>query len=135
MKKLIFVLFVSFTYLNISSQQLISTSGDYFKTKDYTISWSIGEIVTDYSERVTQGMQQPLIERDVNIKTVEQKVKVYPNPVKGILTIETKNRFSITDIEGTIIYSGKENKVNMSDNKSGIYILKVNNSVIKIIKL
>ncbi len=46
------------------SQSLISSAGDYFETENISLSWSIGEVVTEtFSTNdlfVTQGFQQSI---------------------------------------------------------------------------
>jgi hypothetical protein len=70
------------------------------------------------------------------------EVEVVPNPTEGFLEINLKGNsslndiFEIYDMSGRIIYSGKENKVDLSLHPNGIYYLKyVSQSGIKIKKI
>ncbi len=72
-------------------------------------------------------------------------IRLYPNPVKDALTIESDAadfNISITDIYGKLVYSGvrtgADSNVNMQNLNSGIYFVKISGSdfskTIKIIK-
>src|SRR5690606_32398933 len=72
-----------------------------------------------------------------------QKTTIYPNPSNGIFTIERElfsenEAYQITDITGKIIASGKlgdkQTQINISTAQSGIYFLKTNNSVFRLLK-
>jgi hypothetical protein len=63
----------------------------------------------------------------------------YPNPADDFLTIETKkksNTIEISNLIGQTIYrySGFEKSLNISEISPGIYILKINEKVLKLIK-
>ncbi len=71
------------------------------------------------------------------INPLEALVKIYPNPVSGMLnislpeTIATQNpEFQITDIAGRMLRSGNLNQsqINLSDLTQGVYFLKINTS-------
>ena len=72
-----------------------------------------------------------------------QEVLVYPNPTSGIITIDLGENthlveYSMTTLEGRIVKQGRttDNKivVNLSEESSGIYFLKLGNSVYKVMK-
>jgi len=73
----------------------------------------------------------------------KEGIKLFPNPVKDTLNINLKssssNKVSILDMNGRKIYSTVYNgaTINMDVSKysSGVYFVKVNNSVLKFIKL
>ena len=69
--------------------------------------------------------------------------KIYPNPSNGIFTIECelfseKMPFQITDITGKIISSGelteKQSQLNLTAAQSGVYFLKTQNGVFRLLK-
>lgn len=74
----------------------------------------------------------------VNIKNVyEQKVSIYPNPVKNTLSVAGLNNFyyEIQNLTGTTIFSGfSKEQINTEILQSGVYILEINNQKIKFIK-
>ena len=72
-----------------------------------------------------------------------QEVLVYPNPTSGIITIDLGENthlveYSVTTLEGRIVEQGRttDNKivVNLSEERSGIYFLKLGNKVYKVMK-
>lgn len=80
--------------------------------------------------------------KDAGAKAVENKISLFPNPVKNILYISANEKkeynFEIYNELGQLVKSGKfENKqINISSLISGIYLIRINNSeaVMKIIK-
>lgn len=80
--------------------------------------------------------------KDAGAKAVENKISLFPNPVKNILYISADEKkeynFEIYNELGQLVKSGKfENKqINISSLISGIYLIRINNSeaVMKIIK-
>ena len=76
----------------------------------------------------------------VNIKEYEQSISIYPNPLEDNFYISGKDvsnkLYCITDIQGRIIQSGlvQNNNINLSGNVKGIYFLKINNLVYKLVK-
>ncbi|MDR2206533.1 MAG: T9SS type A sorting domain-containing protein [Flavobacteriaceae bacterium] len=84
----------------------------------------------------------PTVTSDCLMATQEiekNKISVYPNPVKDVLTIqgsEFKNsKFSeIYDISGKLVKTFNGNSVNVSALQKGIYILKIDNQSVKFIK-
>lgn len=77
---------------------------------------------------------------NLSVNKVEKQdtVKVHPNPVKNVLTIDYSNsnpKFKIYDVSGRILITGNGSKVEVSKLKKGIYFLKVENlKPIKIVK-
>ena len=74
----------------------------------------------------------------------DKNIKIYPNPVHDILTIEAteildNQTVSILDMLGKTVLSQKlslgKNNINMSDFPNGTYILKVGNATRKLVKM
>jgi len=96
----------------------------------------IWDVVTNY-ERT--GVSDKLsinnaIKTDINLK-------VYPNPSNDFLIVErddmvakSEDLIYISDILGQIVYSGYENKINISHLSTGCYIVKVGNKNTTFIK-
>jgi len=72
-----------------------------------------------------------------------QITDVYPNPSNGIFNIEQKSfsensAYQITDITGKIIttgeLTGKKSLINLSSAQSGVYFLKTQNGVFRLLK-
>lgn len=73
----------------------------------------------------------------------DQVVKVYPNPSKGIFTVEREfplanNSYQITDVVGKIIANGElynqQTQIDLSSFQSGMYFLKTGNEVIRLLR-
>jgi hypothetical protein len=79
---------------------------------------------------------------EVREKVIENKISLYPNPVKDILYIKTSDEgsyyYQIYNISGQLVKSGKfENgKTDLSVLTTGAYLIRINNSenIVKIIK-
>ncbi len=72
-----------------------------------------------------------------------QSLKVFPNPSTGIFTVESNSisentSYQITDVTGKIISTGKlnsnQNQIDLSNVSSGIYFLKAENTVVRLMK-
>lgn len=71
--------------------------------------------------------------QDLSIK----KVKVYPNPFKDFIQIEgtsESNNWQLFTMDGRQINSGQSNRIDCSYLNSGLYLLKVNGQMNKILK-
>jgi hypothetical protein len=62
-----------------------------------------------------------------NPTIVKDEIFVYPNPTKGIIKISSDRNleFIVFDINGTIIFKGFGNTINLSSFANGVYFLKV----------
>lgn len=81
-------------------------------------------------------------ENQLQLKAIENKIVLFPNPVKDLLYIKaTENRdyfFQIYNAAGQLVKSGKfeNNLTDVSSLVGGVYLVRINNSetVVKIIK-
>jgi hypothetical protein len=123
--------------------EIIATSGNFFKNANNSISWTLGECVTETFKAtgniLTQGFQQSsYVVTSINELTIEGfSVKAYPNPVSDVINISIKTgnnspktyRVELFDFLGRTLYSGKFGKdliqLDMSSYTSGFYLLKV----------
>ena len=63
------------------------------------------------------------------------EVTAFPNPAKDIINLNGEfNSWDIINSNGELLQSGTENNINIESLTSGIYILRVNNQAIKIVK-
>lgn len=123
---------------------VISSSGGYGENKNFSISWTLGElaITTLQGENLvlTQGFQQPLtIGTGIKKDEVKWSISVYPNPVHNELNIlfdlrETKDfLLEIQDVTGRILMQEHRENVNQGDVViintsglvSGVYFLRI----------
>ncbi len=79
--------------------------------------------------------------RFVNFKQIPGQIfNVYPNPVSGLFTIETQaeSQYTITDIQGRILLNGvtqnAKTNIDLTSFSNGIYFLKIDGQVVKIVK-
>lgn len=99
------------------------------------------EIVQDFTKQLnTDSTNAIIVEDSISIPVVEEsiqnselpEIKYYPNPTKGIITVEIKGKVEelyLTDISGKLIKKIKINgetsmNIDLSDYSSGIYFLK-----------
>ena len=121
-------------------QNVIGTAGNYSENGTASLSWTIGETVvetvSDGTTTLTQGFQQGNLSETLLINETElnNKIKVYPNPVMENLSIETTEKdltFQLLNINGQVLKSGKcENQTQQIDFTAlpqGTYILKLDN--------
>lgn len=139
--------FTLFTVLLISTkssaQNVILSGGNTVEGANYTLSYSIGELsIATYKKTtvtLTQGQQQgSLIITSLNeIENSVIQAKAYPNPTSNfvMLSIEGNNtgdlEYALTNVSGSLLLSEKnisqQQKISMSQYKSGIYFLTVLN--------
>ncbi len=75
--------------------------------------------------------------KGVATQTVQQSIRLFPNPVENTLTIEgwTKDSsFEIFNIQGRFIKAGTQPTINVSDLQKGMYILRYAGQAYKFIK-
>jgi hypothetical protein len=69
---------------------------------------------------------------------IENKAQVYPNPFNDFIKIKNRSRAEkaiLTDIQGQVVYQGKEiEKQNFIDLPKGVYFLKTESEIFKLIK-
>lgn len=156
MKQTLLLLCILWCRIGVSqilSPEVLVSSGDYFVNVNNSISWTIGECVTEtfsnVNNKLTQGFQQSkyiitFVEENTNGAL---SVFVYPNPASAFINISTeskeqrKMKVELFDISGKLIhFETFQNNVqlNISEYSNSVYILKVNdenNSLIKTFKL
>src|SRR6056297_697195 len=113
MRYIIFYVFLFIPYIILSQnldQHVIATSGDYTKTENNTLSWTIGETLIETAKKdsfiLTQGFQQGNLSviTLINKNEIIYSLKVYPNPVKNKLTIETTDKSLNYQLINTKVY-------------------------------
>jgi hypothetical protein len=96
-------------------QYVIGNAGGDFLSANTQVSRTIGEVATETfvssAHTVSQGFHQGnlLVDRINEIFLKDYSIKVYPNPLNGILTIEAdvlNKEFRIIDIDGRIRLNG-----------------------------
>lgn len=132
---------------------VVASAGDYFSNSSNSLSWTLGEIVTDSyfgtNNQLTQGFQQPM-ESYAGIETeeVQGAFTVYPNPSRNTLYISAQNTteqysLTLTDLTGQIILTESYNAnmihtLSLDQLASGIYLLQIvdtNGTPVEIFKI
>jgi hypothetical protein len=144
MKRLMLILITVRISLSGISQEIITSSGGTYSNEDITLSWTIGEGITETYERneinLNQGFQQnidiiPFTSQSNTLQGVE--FTLYPNPVSEILNIDLSAAndseliIDIFDINGKILTTIKKSKnhksaqIELSEFHAGEYIMKI----------
>lgn len=123
--------------------EVIGNSGDFFLGSGASLSWTLGEIMTETysgtSNQLTQGFQQPIrILSEVNEITNPVFIQVYPNPTQAVFTLlipgnQEQLAVIIYNSSGELIlndfYSGQGPKdYNLEPYASGMYFIQIRNS-------
>ncbi len=145
---LIFVGVLMATF-SLSAQEVITAQGDYFTASNGSLSWTLGEPITETfsngSNDLTQGFQQTkLIATLVNNITSNINIQLYPNPVANYLTInlgfgfKTGIYYNLMDNQGKLIkialLKNTKSVVDFSTYAKGVYLLNISSKDNQIIK-
>ena len=150
---ILMILSIEITYCQSISRGVNASAGEYFINSNSSISWTLGEIVTETfvsdDNTLTQGFQQSLLyvfSIDENADSIFN-INVYPNPTNSILNIniDSKIKTSISiklfDIHGNCLFdkeiNGNKNfyeKINLSNYRNSMYLLKIISSKNKFVK-
>ncbi|MBI9068961.1 MAG: T9SS type A sorting domain-containing protein [Salinivirgaceae bacterium] len=137
-----FAIFVG-AYSQSAELNLISTAGDYFETDNLSISWSVGEVLTEaFSTNdlyLGQGFQQggDFTTGISQMKPNEFNIELFPNPATtefSLNLIDFENRrvdyqLQLFDISGQLVMAEKLyndfNKIDIKEIKSGTYFVRL----------
>lgn len=155
MRKETFLFFLFFVIINITlpGQQVVTTSGDFYQNTNGTLSWTLGETLTDTyinnQSVLTQGFQQPTLKVTsiTELPGLDYSITAFPNPAKEYvkLKIEKDNvdgmQYDLLDMSGKVIESKKiqnaETEISFSDLIPATYFIRIteNDIEIKIFKI
>ncbi len=81
----------------------------------------------DYGDNSGSAYSYNLYLQNISELDSEHDKYIYPNPTTGIINIKAEGieRIKVMNIEGKQIYNGKENKIDLSIQPKGIYIIKI----------
>ena len=136
---LVIVLFLSFNNLLAQSNdlQVISTSGSSLTSENYVVEYTLGELAIDNvgnSIILTQGFHQGKLAIHTEIKEIDFKINLFPNPAHTHFKVEFNSPKTVdiilTDVEGKIIIREKiinqtTKNYDVSNLAQGIYIFTV----------
>lgn len=143
MKKILFITLFSLACTWLSAQKItystIVSSGDVYKAANgTTLSWSLGELVTDTYKNnthvLTQGFQQYFLKLVPTKEVVDIKVRIYPNPTASSINLEVENKvaasYILQNMNGQILEKGsinaKNTNIDLQNMPVATYILTVN---------
>ncbi len=141
---LIICVCVTWSNLNFHAQEVIGSGGDYFPSSNGSLSWTVGETVTETVSNAqgifTQGFQQNY-ESIVSFETIHltNKVLVFPNPFHSELNIHWESsdfsslKISLSDTYGKVITEQhiqnssieKSTTLNVSGIADGVYYVTI----------
>lgn len=116
------------------AQEVISSSGSFDSNTSGSLSWTLGEPVTETFGNgyiLTQGFQQNY-ETILTINEVisSAQVSIFPNPFTDVINIHSENEtiefIEIIDNTGRIVYSDAySTSINVNSFSTGSYLLKL----------
>jgi len=139
--KLNLLITLVFVSIQVTGQQLVSTSGGYYTNSNGSLSWSLGEPVINTlaasNSILTQGFQQ-YVRTGTAVPTIAGKgtFEVYPNPSSIYINIDLNNdqvlkyQFRLYDMNGRIVKDESPNtsnyyRMNIDGIPSGVYLLEI----------
>lgn len=133
------LLLISFTALR--AQQVIATAGSTLVNSNGSMSFTIGEgltqAFTNGDKVITQGFQQPnlIVSMLIVFKEIEFTIDAYPNPATDILNIQVGRenvnglKYKLFDLNGRLLKNkdieALETQVPFMEFPNGIYILSI----------
>lgn len=133
-----------------TSPDVMASAGNCFIAPDASLSWTLGEMVTETdastSNYLTQGFQQPrsIIVTDVT-SPVNNKgsISAFPNPFTSSVSLQNNTEgqtlhVNLIDMEGKTIMKrtmvNKQEQFDLSSYSNGIYFLEVYDESNKLIQ-
>lgn len=101
MRKSTFVLFLLFTTISVSAQEVIATQGESYSNASANIDFTIGEVIIDTGTDGTNDLTQGFHQTNWNIVGLEDfapnyEAIIYPNPTQDVLNIRTNTFENVT---------------------------------------
>jgi len=152
MKRLFLLIFLITTLFSQSkAQNVIASAGDFNTTTTGSLSWTIGEVITETFSTglnsLTQGFNQSQLSATATFELpgLNFNLNAFPNPTSDFLIIETdrveKMEYLVFNQQGKLILqselSGFQTKIDFKTLIPAIYIIKIveNNIPLKQFKI
>jgi len=130
-----------FSISALSSQEVISTSGNHHESDDKSISWTLGETVIETFKAdeiiLTQGFHQPAL-TVVSVDEIDlpgYNITAFPNPTKSYVTLNVEAEsydnmsFQLYDFNGSLIehnlLESQKTNVSFEGLKPGVYFIRI----------
>ena len=125
------------------TRDIVSSSGDYFTSSNASLSWTIGEPLTEaYSSNqaiLTQGFHQINIIVDAIYEEEDKslQISVYPNPAIGVINLTMISQETTTVVIELFNAIGKRSyaekvailnsniRIDLNNYPTGVYFLKI----------
>ncbi len=121
------------------SREVVAASGDFYTTQDGSLSWTLGEIMTETdtvaSHILTQGFQQSRLIPLFIAEPAFGNIKIYPNPAQSKLIISleqpAENAYlTVLTPEGRKVFSCKMmhsryEEIDIGHLASGLYLIQM----------
>jgi len=147
--KYIYLFFLLLFVISSFGQHIISTAGNTSISEDFTIDFTIGEIITQTYQgntiNATQGFHQPnLTVTAIYYPDPIYDIRLFPNPTEDFVILEFPKldqdySIELYDTGGQLILQDrvhqKETYIDMSNLATAVYFLRVNGSNKKKIKI
>lgn len=140
MKRLVklFILSLFFVF-SANAQEVISTSGDFHSASTGSITWTIGEVLTEtYAtglNYLTQGFNQSQLSATAieELPGLDLLIEAFPNPTSDYLILQTDQiypcEYQVFNLLGELVTEGKmidrQTKIDFRDFVPATYILKI----------
>lgn len=128
-------------------QRIIGSAGEFTQAAGNTVSWTIGEIVTETFQVTANHLTQGFHQSDLFVVSIEDysllDIQVYPNPARESINISSDltSRMSVYNAQGKLIEVRDINQtlttMDVSDLARGTYMLvfEANNAIAKKMKI
>ena len=109
--------------LNLTDQSLIVVASGYAAPTENEPAFGLFVALKDGGALVALPETVPTN----TLNNIEQNISIYPNPTKGIVTIDaTIENYQIIDLVGNVVKTGTSQVVDVTGLPTGIYVIQVN---------
>jgi len=139
MKFTLFSIFCLLLSTSVNAQEVITTAGDYNTSSTGSLSWTLGEVITEtYSDglnALTQGFNQSQLSATATYELpgLNFKVTAYPNPTSDFIFIEAEQsqdlKYQLFNLNGELVrearLQGFQTKVDFKTLVPATYLIKI----------
>ncbi len=123
-----------------TTPEVVSSGGEFFEGSNASLSWTVGETITETSGNLNISLTQGFQQGSYTIVNIYEKpeskisISIFPNPTTDFINININNSDEtfevwLIDINGKTIFSDnsitKSSKIDLSSYLASNYILKV----------
>lgn len=120
-----------------NSQEVISSTGDFFSSSDGSVAFTVGEIgietIATGTNQITQGFHQTSLSPTASIddKYSNLVVNLFPNPTENNAILDIADfyglNYKVYDLKGQLLQQkqieSKKTEVNLSSFSTGLYLV------------